>query len=83
MISLKIRTFVLGLFSALLLAGAIWLGYDYYTLRQQHLQILLYLVQPVKTDSAGNPVQRAQALDELIPKEQVKDGTVPPGADGK
>lgn len=47
----------------------VWLMYDYYTLRQQHIQIMLYLTQPVKTDPRGVPIQRAQALDDLIPRE--------------
>ena len=66
--SLKIRYILFGLLVTVGLAGFSWLIYDYYTLRVQHQQILLYLVQPVKTDAKGMPVQRAQALDELIPR---------------
>ena len=71
MISLKVRTvvFALVLFFGLPLIG--WVSYDYYHLRRQHREILLYLVQPVRQDAQGNPIQRAQALDELIPKADV------------
>lgn len=70
MISLKIRSLLLGIALALVIGGFSYFFYDYYHLRQQHQQILFYLIQPVRTDAQGNPVQRAQALDELIPKEQ-------------
>lgn len=69
MVSLKIRTLVGIFLSFAVLVGLVWVGLDYYQLRTEHRQMLIYLIQPVKTDAKGNPIQRAQALDELIPRE--------------
>lgn len=79
MISLKIRTLVIGILLILGTGTIGWFSYDYYTLRRQHREMLLYLVQPVKTDAQGNPIQRAQALDELIPRTGAN-GTANPSA---